>query len=119
MSSEQSRLNSLDTFPLREKCPYSDFFESVFSHIRKKHGELWSISPYSVQMRENTDQKNSEYGHFSRSNSGSTCLNVKDPRKGLFPKNGRMFESIPPTADDLALQTKPTIYQAPLCRGKC
>ena len=25
------------------------------------------ISPYSVQMRENTDQKNSEYGHFSRS----------------------------------------------------
>ena len=67
MSSEQSRLNSLDTFPLREKCPYSDFFESVFSHIRKKHGELWSISPYLVQMRENTDQKNSEYGHFSRS----------------------------------------------------
>ena len=26
-----------------------------------------SISPYSVLMRENTDQKNSEYGHFSRS----------------------------------------------------
>ena len=25
-----------------------------------------SISPYLVQMRENTDQKNSEYGHFSR-----------------------------------------------------
>ena len=23
--------------------------------------------PYSVRMRENTDQKNSEYGHFSRS----------------------------------------------------
>ena len=23
--------------------------------------------PYSVQMRENTDQNNSEYGHFSRS----------------------------------------------------
>ena len=26
-----------------------------------------NISPYSVQMRENTDQKNFEYGHFSRS----------------------------------------------------
>ena len=26
------------------------------------------ISPYSVRMRENTEQKNSEYGHFSRSN---------------------------------------------------
>ena len=24
-------------------------------------------SPYSVRMRENTDQNNSEYGHFSRS----------------------------------------------------
>ena len=26
-----------------------------------------SISPYSVRMRENADQKNSEYGQFSRS----------------------------------------------------
>ena len=25
------------------------------------------ISPYSVRMRENTDQNNSEYGHFLRS----------------------------------------------------
>ena len=28
------------------------------------------ISPYSVQMRESTDQKNSKYGHFS----GSACF---------------------------------------------
>ena len=28
--------------------------------------EIWSISPYSVRMRENADQRNSEYGHFSR-----------------------------------------------------
>ena len=27
------------------------------------------FSPYSVRMRENTDQKNSEYGHFSQSES--------------------------------------------------
>ena len=26
--------------------------------------------PYSVRMRENTDQNNSEYGHFSRSDNG-------------------------------------------------
>ena len=26
-----------------------------------------SISPYSVRMQENTDQTNSEYGHFLRS----------------------------------------------------
>ena len=33
-----------------------------------KSFHVWSFSaPYSVQMRENTDKKNSEYGHFSRS----------------------------------------------------
>ena len=26
-----------------------------------------SISPYSIRMRKNTDQSNSEYGHFLRS----------------------------------------------------
>ena len=29
--------------------------------------EILRISPYSVRMRENVDQDNSEYGHFSRS----------------------------------------------------
>ena len=28
------------------------------------NGKIQSISPYSVRMQENTDQKNSEYGHF-------------------------------------------------------
>ena len=37
-------------FTLREKCPNTEFFWSVFSHIR-------TISPYSVRKRENTDQK--------------------------------------------------------------
>ena len=32
--------------------------------------ERYSVSPYSIQMQGNTDQKNSEYGHFSC----STCL---------------------------------------------
>ena len=35
---------------LHKKCPYSELFWSVFSCIR-----------------ENTDQNNSEYGHFLRS----------------------------------------------------
>ena len=35
--------------PPIKRCPYSDLFGSVFSRI-------WSISPYSVRMRENTDQ---------------------------------------------------------------
>ena len=54
---------------LREKCPYSEFFWSIFSHIWTEYGEILRISPYSVRMRENTDQKNSEYGHFSRSDT--------------------------------------------------
>ena len=52
---------------LRETCPYSEFFWSVFSLIQTEYGEILSITSYSVQIRENTDQKNSKHGHFSRS----------------------------------------------------
>ena len=52
---------------LREKCPYWKFFWSVFSRIRTEYGEIVRISPYSIQMREKTDQKKTQYGHFSRS----------------------------------------------------
>ena len=51
-------------YTLRENCPYSEFFCSVFSHIWTEYGEIKSISPFSTGMRENTDKKNSEYGHF-------------------------------------------------------
>ena len=47
---------------LRKTCPYSEFFWSVFSRIRNEYGEIRSMSPW-----ENTDQKNFEYGYFSRS----------------------------------------------------
>ena len=33
------------------------YFWSVFSHIRTEYGVIRSISPYSVLMQENTDQK--------------------------------------------------------------
>ena len=49
---------------LREKCPYLELFWSTFSCVRTEYGEILCISPYSVQMLENTDQNNSEYGHF-------------------------------------------------------
>ena len=39
---------------------------SVFSGIWTELREIQSISPYSVQLLENTDQHNSKYGHFSR-----------------------------------------------------
>ena len=35
------------------------------SRIRIEYREILRISQYSVRMRENTDQKSSEYGHFS------------------------------------------------------
>ena len=39
---------------LREKFLYSELFCPVFSGIRTEYGKIRSISPYSVQMRENT-----------------------------------------------------------------
>ena len=61
---------------LREKCPYLEFFWSVFSHIWTEYGEILRISPYSVRMRENTDQKNSEYGHFSGSGKNHQTMHT-------------------------------------------
>ena len=67
---------SLRRLTLREKCPYSVLFWSVFSHIRTKHEEILRISPYSVRIRENTDQNNSEYGQFLRrlTNLSKVCF---------------------------------------------
>ena len=44
---------------LGEKCPYFEFFWSVFSLIRTDYGDLQIKSPYSVQMQVKIDQKNS------------------------------------------------------------
>ena len=52
---------------LREKCPYSELFWFTFSRFWTEYEEIRIISPYSVQMRENADQKNYEYGYYSRS----------------------------------------------------
>ena len=49
-----------------KKCPYSELFWSVFSCIQTECGDILRISLYSVRMRENVDQSNPEYGHFSR-----------------------------------------------------
>ena len=42
-------------------CPYFP------SRISTEYREIRSIYQYSVQIWENADQNNSEYGHFSRS----------------------------------------------------
>ena len=40
-------------------------FLVCISRIRTEYGDLLHKSPYSVQMRENTDQRNSKHEHFS------------------------------------------------------
>ena len=37
------------------------FFRSVFSRIWTEYGDLRSISPHSLRIRENTDQKKTPY----------------------------------------------------------
>ena len=56
-----------------------ELFWSIFSRIWAEYEEIRSISPYSVQMRENADQNNSEYGHavfVDLSSCGKTYLLV-------------------------------------------
>ena len=68
---QQAQLQSLSQDPrkylrcsLPEQCSYSEFFWSAFSHIRTKYREIRNISPHSLQIQENTDQNNSDYGHI-------------------------------------------------------
>ena len=49
-----------------KRVQIKSFFWPAFSSIRTKYGNLLSNSPYSVQIQEIMDQKNSAFGHFSR-----------------------------------------------------
>ena len=63
--------NSLPQVKFVKHCMKSvqirSFSWSIFSCIWTEYGDLRSSSPCSVRIRENTDQKNSVFGHFSRS----------------------------------------------------
>ena len=60
---------------VKDRAQYETMYQtqvSVLFDIRINYCmisvHIWSFSgPYSVQMQENTSQKNSKYGHFSRS----------------------------------------------------
>ena len=62
---ENLLFNSL-TSALPKKCPYSEFFAPYFPAFGL-NTEMLHKYPYSVQMCENADQKNSENGQFLRS----------------------------------------------------
>ena len=71
----------MESDSFREKYPYLEFFYSVFPHIGTKDRDMRSISLHSVQRRENTDQKNSEYRHFSCSDNSNKNFIHKLPRE--------------------------------------
>ena len=50
-----------------KKCSYSEFFWPVLSRIRTEYGDILCKFSHSVQMWENTNQKNSECKHYLRS----------------------------------------------------
>ena len=59
-----SQVSILYLHALRKNCQYSEFFWSIFSRIPTEYGDLPSKSSNSVQMPENTEENNFEYGHF-------------------------------------------------------
>ena len=75
-------------------CPYSELFWSTFSRIRTKYGDI-SISPYSVWMREDAHQNNSEYGHFllsgnKKSSERLRLLGITIVKDGLLCKRSSL-----------------------------
>ena len=74
----------------RKTCPYSELFWAAFSRIRIEYGEIQSISRYSVQMRENADQNNSEYGHFPH----SFCLTCFSNATKLLSWTSKHFQNL-------------------------
>ena len=63
---------------------------SVSSRIQTEYGEIQSIPPNSVQMRENIDQNNFEYGHFSRSVFWHCSLNMEE----IYLWEGKIFRNV-------------------------
>ena len=53
---------------MRERCPHSELFWSVFSRIWTEYRDMRYLSVFSHNA-ENTDQKNSKWGHFSSSDT--------------------------------------------------
>ena len=82
----QYKASGVEEFPftlLHKKYPYSKLFWSVFSSVQTEYGEILGISPYSVRKRENTDQNNSEYIHFSHSAWHEGLVMVGFKKKGI------------------------------------
>ena len=79
------------TLALREKCPCSELFWSIFSPTWTEYGEILRISPYSVRMWENADQNNFEHGHFLRSVELRFWTEIKQKNQSLVKRACAVF----------------------------
>ena len=83
------------TYALRKKCPYTELFWSSFSRIWTDYGVIRSISLYSVRMRENADQYNSEYGHFLHSDGWLTYIKQMEKMSKTYSLRLELFYGVP------------------------
>ena len=54
------------TFIAEKVSVFGVILVRIFPHSDWIRRDMEYLSPYSVRMRENADQNNSKYGHFSR-----------------------------------------------------
>ena len=64
------------------KVPYLEIFCSVFPRIQTQH--VRSVFLYTVRMWENMIQKNSEYGHLSRSDTLQKSSKLQKKKKKSY-----------------------------------
>ena len=75
-----------------KKCPYSEFFWSVFFRIWTEYGEMLRISPYPVQMRENTGSEKLRIRTFFTQWLSSRCKeNRRLVSTGIMVKHQTLF----------------------------
>ena len=67
-------------------------FEVILVRIFPYSDWTWRDTEYSVRVRENTDQNNSEYGHFLRSDIQMKIINFR--KKKVEKSNGPLSEYI-------------------------
>ena len=89
------------------------FFWSVFSRIPTEYGEIRSISPYSVQMREDKDQKKLCIWTFFTQNLSTVRMREIWTRKNsVFGHFSGSENHVPIWANFRALQVKQQVSEA-------
>ena len=84
-SSQKLKKQKINDLHCVKRVHIRSFLVRIF-HIQTEYREIRSISPYSVRMQENTDQKISEYEYFSRS------VNVPFPCESIMPAKENSFK---------------------------